>query len=188
MKEVSIFLASSIDEFKNERIDLGDYIRKITDQTIGQDICLKLTKCEDLSNAVSKARKQEEYNQEIRKSDFFYVLFGKKAGDYTIEELDVAVQQFNETGKPNIYVYFQKPLENIEISEEGKAVLERIKVENDSISYRVYSHIDDVKLDIIKDFIEKKVFAGRIDVVKEKVFLNGKKLFILETTSEEEYR
>ena len=184
MKEVSIFLASSIDEFKNERIDLGDYIRKITDQTIGQNICLKLTKCEDLSNAVSKTRKQEEYNQEIRKSDFFYVLFGKKAGDYTIEELDVAVQQFNETGKPNIYVYFQKPFDNIVISEKGKAVLERIKAENDSISYRAYNHIDDIKLDIIKDFIEKKVFVGKVEVEKEKVLLNGNKLFILQSTSE----
>ena len=41
MKEISIFLASSIDEFKNERVDLGDFIRKVTDQTIEQDIYLR---------------------------------------------------------------------------------------------------------------------------------------------------
>ena len=43
MKEIKIFLASSIDEFKYERMALGDFIRKVTDQTIEQDIYLKLT-------------------------------------------------------------------------------------------------------------------------------------------------
>lgn len=187
MKEVSIFLASSIDEFKYERIDLGDFIRKITDQTIEQDIYLKFSVCEDMSNSVSKVRKQEEYNQEIRKSDFFYVIFGKKAGGYTVEELDVAVQQFKKTEKPSVYVYTQKSNDNMIISEKEQAALERIKIENDSISYREYTHIDNMKLDIINDFIEKKVFAGNVTVEKGKVLLNGQKLFIFEIMPEEEY-
>ena len=186
MKEVSVFLASSIDEFKYERIDLGDFIRKITDQTIEQDLYLKFSVCEDMSNSVSKNRKQEEYNQEIRKSDFFYVIFGKKAGEYTIEELDVAVQQFKETGKPDIYVYFQKPVVDMIVADKDKPILERIRVENVSISYREYTHIDNMKLDIINDFIGKKVLAGKVSVKKEKVLLNGKKLFCFENMAEEE--
>lgn len=185
MKEVSVFLASSIDEFKYERIDLGDFIRTITDQTIEQELYLKFSVCEDMSNSVSKNRKQEEYNQEIRKCDFFYVIFGKKAGEYTIEELDVAVQHFKKNGKPYIFVYFQKPINNMLVADKDKPILERIRAENDSINCREYTHIDNMKLDIINDFIEKKFFTGKVSVEKEKVLLNGKKLFRFENIAEE---
>ena len=178
MKEISIFLASSIDEFKNERVDLGDFIRKVTDQTIEQDIYLRFTKCEDLSNAVAKSRKQEEYNKEICNSDFFYVLFGNKAGDYTIEELEVAVQAFKESkgNRPNIYVYHQKPIEETTVTEQGRVVLEQVIKENANISFRNYTHIDNMKLDVLNDFLQKKMFKGDITREKDKVLLNGKKL------------
>ncbi len=182
MKEVKIFLASSINEFRNERFDLGDFIRKLTDQTIEQDIYLKFSICEDMSNAVSKDRKQGDYNEEIRNSDFFYVIFGNKAGDYTIEELEVAVKQFKESTdkKPNIYLYHQKSFENTTISEQGKEALARIKKENANISYRDYTNIDDMKIEIAKDLLQQKAFNGKLTLEKEKVLLNGKKLFAFE--------
>lgn len=180
MKEVKIFLASSIDEFKYERLDLGDFIRKMTDQTIEQDIYLKFTICEDLSNAVAKSRKQEEYNDKIRNSDFFYVIFGNKAGDYTIEELKVAVQQFKETKKPNIYVYRQKPIENTVVTEKGKAALAEIEKEKVNINYRNYNNIDNMKLEIAKDLLGKEAFNGNISVEKGTVLLNSKKLYTFE--------
>jgi len=188
MKEINIFLASSIDEFKYERLDLGDFIRRVTDFTIEQDIYLKFTICEDMSNAVAKSRKQEEFNREIRNSDFFYVIFGNKAGDYTIEELDVAAQHFKKTERPYIYVYFQKPAEDTAVTENGKAVLERIKKEDIGISYRNYSHIDNMKLDIVRDLIREKAFNGIITIVKEKVLLNGKKLYVTEALSHENHK
>lgn len=182
MKEVKIFLASSINEFRNERFDLGDFIRKLTDQTIEQDVYLKFSICEDMSNAVSKDRKQGDYNEEIRNSDFFYVIFGNKAGDYTIEELEVAAKQFKESAdnKPNIYVYHQKSFENTTISEQGKEALECVKKENINISYRDYTNIDDMKIEIAKDLLQKEAFNGELTIEKEKVFLNGKKLFAFE--------
>lgn len=185
MKEIKIFLASSINEFRNERFDLGDFIRKLTDQTIEQDVYLKFSICEDMSNAVSKDRKQGDYNEEIRNSDFFYVIFGNKAGDYTIEELEVAAKQFKEStdNKPNIYVYHQKSFENTTISEQGKKVLAHIKNEIANISYRDYTSIDDMKLEIAKDLLQKEAFNGEFTIEKDKVLLNGKKLFAFEKTA-----
>lgn len=182
MKEVRIFFASSINEFRNERFDLGDFIRKLTDQTIEQDVYLKFSICEDMSNAVSKDRKQGDYNEEIRNSDFFYVIFGSKAGDYTIEELEIAVKRFKEStdNKPNIYVYHQKTFENTIISEQGKEALERVKKKNANISYRDYTNIDDMKIEIAKDLLQQKAFNGKLTLEKEKVLLNGKKLFSFE--------
>lgn len=177
MKEIYIFLASSIDEFKYERLDLGDFIRKVTDLTIEQDVYLKFTICEDLSNSVSKNRKQDDYNKEIRNSNFFYVIFGNKAGDYTVEELEEAVKQYKITKSPNIYLYHKKVFEDTVITEKGKAALERIKKENPNICYREYVHVDKMKLEIAKDLLVNKAFNGTIAVVKEKVLLNGKKLF-----------
>ena len=73
VKYIKIFLASSIAEFEHERRELGDYIRSLNDIYVERGIYFQLTICEYLSNAVAKKRKQDEYNQSIRDSQFFYI-------------------------------------------------------------------------------------------------------------------
>jgi len=91
MKKIKIFLASSVNEFKNERNMIGDLIRQIQDKVIDEGIKINLFECEFFDNNISAiGRKQEEYNEEIKKSDIFIMLIGSKAGEFTVEEYKVA--------------------------------------------------------------------------------------------------
>ena len=64
--------------------------------------------CEDMDNAIALSRKQEEYNAEIRDSDLVFFLFLTKAGQYTLEEFEVAYKSFRDTNKPKIITYFKE--------------------------------------------------------------------------------
>lgn len=80
MKYIKIFLASSVVEFEKERQELGKFVRSLNDIYIKRGLYFELNLCEDLSNAVDKERKQNEYNKLIRKCQYFYILFGRYAG------------------------------------------------------------------------------------------------------------
>ena len=104
MNNFQIFLASSINEFKEERNEIGDFIRRIQDVLIDYDTKIKLFECEFHDNSIGLGRKQEEYNKEIGKSQIFLMLIGKRVGQYTLEEYNVAIQ----SKVPNIWVLFKK--------------------------------------------------------------------------------
>ena len=104
MNNFQIFLASSINEFKVQRNEIGDFIRRIQDVLIDYDTKIKLFECEFHDNSIGLGRKQEEYNKEIGKSQIFLMLIGKRVGQYTLEEYNVAIQ----SKVLNICVLFQK--------------------------------------------------------------------------------
>jgi tetratricopeptide (TPR) repeat protein len=62
----------------------------------------------NLSNAMSQTRLQDKYNEAIRACDIFVALFCTKAGDFTIEEFHIALDQFKKTNQPKIFTYFKK--------------------------------------------------------------------------------
>ena len=105
MKTIKIFLASSINEFKNERNEIGDLVRKIQDKLIDENIRIKLFECEFFDNSISMlGRKQNDYNKEIKNADIFIMIIGKRLGDYTKEEYNVAYS----SNKPIINILFKK--------------------------------------------------------------------------------
>ena len=100
MREIKIFVASSINELEIERLEIGDFIRRINDNLRDQNIRIVKEMCEYESNAIStNGRKQEDYNELIRNSDFFYMLIGEKVGQYTIEEFNEALNRLKTTQK-----------------------------------------------------------------------------------------
>ena len=87
MKEIKIFLASSINEFRVERNAIGDFIRRLQDKFIEYDIYFDLFECEFHDNTIaSEERMQLVYNEIAMKSDLFFMLIGKRAGEFTVEE------------------------------------------------------------------------------------------------------
>ncbi len=66
MKFIKIFLASSIVEFRNERQQMGNFIRSLNDIYVKRGIYFELAICEDLGESVALERKQQEYNEAIR--------------------------------------------------------------------------------------------------------------------------
>ena len=99
MKKIKIFIASSIDEIKTDRIEIGDFFRQLNEIYIDKGIHFSLIKCEDYDNALVSGGKQLEYDAEIRDSVLSFFLFFKKIGDYTRHEFEVALESYRKTMK-----------------------------------------------------------------------------------------
>ena len=104
MKTIKIFLASS-EELSNDRNAFGNLVRRLDRMYEKRGLRIDLFEWEDYDAAYNVRRKQNEYNDEIKKSDMFLALFHIKAGEGTIEEFDVATEEFRKHASPKIYVY-----------------------------------------------------------------------------------
>lgn len=155
MKKINIFLASSIVEFANERMMVENFIRNISDNFEEKyNIKIQPLLCENFDDAYSFSRKQEEYNQKIRESEFCFFIFFTKVGKYTHEEFEVAKEQFEKTKKPKIYTYFKT-------IEEGKAEENPERYSCDLAM--CYGNIGILYTNIRKPFKAKKYYQKSID-------------------------
>ena len=104
MKTIKIFLASS-DELAEERQKFGNLIRQLDDIFIKRGIHIQLLVWEDMDPCYNNCRKQDEYNAWIRESQLFVALFYTRAGQYTLEELNVAQQENARKMEPKLMIY-----------------------------------------------------------------------------------
>lgn len=104
MKTIKIFFASS-EELEDDRNAFGNLIRRLSKVYEKRGIKLELFEWEDYDAAYNNCRKQDEYNEQVRASDMFLAAFHTKAGKFTIEEFNVAVEEFKKKESPKIYVY-----------------------------------------------------------------------------------
>lgn len=126
MRTIKIFLASS-EELANDRNAFGNLVRRLDDIYEKRRIRIKLEPWEDFDAAYNNRRKQDEYNDKVRASDMFLALFHKKAGRFTIEEFDVASEEFRRTSiSPKTYVYCRKLEEEEQESTELKDFKKRL--------------------------------------------------------------
>ncbi len=151
MKFITIFLASSINEFHVERLELGNFIRSLNDHFVSEGVYFRLIICEDLSTAIAKERKQNEYNELIRSCDYFYIILGENIGQYTREEFDTAHDNFIEKNNPKIYTYFFNISED-KTTEDLKAFRTRIEKEIQHY-HSSFSNIDAIKLQMAFELI-----------------------------------
>ncbi len=180
---IKIFLASSIVEFATERMAIENFIRNISDRFEElYDVKLQPLLCENFDDAYTVVRKQEEYNEKIRSSEFCFFIFFTKAGEYTREEFEVARKKFEETGKPRIYTYF-KVVDEKDAEQSLYDFMEELD-KTFGHYYGTFEHIDTVKLRIIlslkleeMDFVEIKAEDGNCVV-------NGKKVMSLANVAE----
>ena len=112
-----IFLASSSD-LKEERDQFEIFINRRNKQWYDQGIFFELVVWEDFLDAVSKTRKQEDYNKAIDDCDIFVMLFFNKVGKYTLEEFNIAYNKFKISGKPLLFTYFKNIPASIGLDQE----------------------------------------------------------------------
>lgn len=104
MKTIKIFLASS-EELTDDRNAFGNFVRRLDKIYEKRGIRIELFEWEDYDAAFNNRRKQDEYNDQIKASDMFLALFHTKAGKFTIEEFDVATEEFRKKASPKVYTY-----------------------------------------------------------------------------------
>ena len=129
MKTIKIFLASS-EELDNDRMAFGNLVRRLDDMYEKRGIRIKLFEWEDYDAAFNDRRKQDEYNDYVRQSDVFLALFHKKAGKFTLEEFDVASEEFKEHASPKVYTYCKDlqpdEVESTELAEFKKRLFDEM--------------------------------------------------------------
>lgn len=153
MQTIKIFLASSVVEFKRERQELAAFVSFINNKSVKRDIFLEIRMCEELSNAMALERKQDEYNEYIRESDFVLILIGKTVGQYTIEEFDVAWEHFQKHGKPDIFTYFREFPQGEQVQESVLTFKERLDKQLGHY-YSQYTDLDTVKVEFLQEMYD----------------------------------
>ncbi|MBR5272235.1 MAG: tetratricopeptide repeat protein, partial [Clostridia bacterium] len=162
---------------------IENFIRNVSDKfEEAYNIKLQPLLCENFDDAYTTIRKQEEYNEKIRESEFCFFIFFTKVGEYTREEFDVAREQFEKTGSPKIYTYF-KIIEDGSGEDSLYAFMEELE-KTFGHYYGTFSHIDTIKLRILlslklkeMDFIEIKTEDGECVV-------DGKRIMPLNNVAE----
>ena len=179
MITIKIFLASSITEFASERKELEAFINGLNNIYHQRGIFFELIVCEDLSNAVQHESSQEAYNQEIRKSQYFYVIFGRKAGRFTLEEFDVALSSFREKGLPRVYTYFMVLPEG---EEPDRSVIDFMRRLENELEYfhNQYTHIDSIKLNLILELVRDPRVGGTVTLENGQARLEGTSVMSME--------
>ena len=147
MADVRIFLASSLEELKQDRLEIGNFIRKLNDIYRRREVYFRLYMCEDENIAMTDARKQQEYNQQLIDSQLCFVLFFNHAGERTIEECKIAYESFLECGTPSVVVFFRRG-DGYAPDHSVTEVQEYLDHEL-GYYYKTYEHIDTLKLKLL---------------------------------------
>lgn len=147
MKTIKIFLASS-EELADDRNAFGNLVRRLDKIYEKRNIRIKLFEWEDYDAAYNDCRKQDEYNEFIKSSDMFLALFHTVAGRFTIEEFEVATEEFRKHSSPKIYTYCKDLQPNQRESPELTAFKKRLFEEMGHYWCR-YSNTDSLQLHFV---------------------------------------
>lgn len=112
MKTINIFIASS-SELKRERMELVDLLQDMNEDIEGRDIKFKPVLWEYMDSSMRAERKEDEYLAKLRECEICIVLFWQILGEYTVEELDVAMEEMRSGRFPKeVHVLFKAPAPN----------------------------------------------------------------------------
>lgn len=173
MKSIKIFLASS-EELENDRIAFGNLVRRHDTIYEPRGIRIELFEWEDYDTAWNNRRKQDEYNEQIKASDMFLALFHTKAGQFTIEEFDVATEEFRKHASPKIYVYCKDLKDGEQESTELKEFKRRLFEEMGHYWSR-YNNRDSMQLHFVMQLqlVETNGYVERLKVEDDMIVLEG---------------
>ncbi|MBQ9691886.1 MAG: hypothetical protein IJV70_01860, partial [Clostridia bacterium] len=175
MKKVKIFLASSIEDLKEDRLHVGDFFRQLNEIYFDSGVYFSLIKCEDYDNSIAAGGKQSEYDREIEDSELVFFLFFRKVGDYTRHEFETALESFKSKAKPRIITYFKYVTNINDATDEVKSFMQLLDGELRHY-YNTYGNIDTLKLGILMQIKLMKLDASEVKIQDGEVLLNGNRI------------
>jgi len=172
MKYINIFLASSIDDMKLDRIEIGNYIRSLNDRYVEDGIYFRLFMCEDISDEMAKSRKQDEYNKLIEECDYFYLMAWHKVGQFTREEFDVArkASDKSDASRPKISTFFKNDNSPVE---DSVVIFMKELGEEMGHYYSIFTSIDTVKLKILLQMTDNGELSSAIEFKDSMLLIDG---------------
>ena len=111
MKNITVFLASS-DELKNDRNSFHSLVASLDEIFEPRGYRIRCRRWEDFSAFCTGSRTQDDYNRIVRASDICICMFHRKAGEYTIEEFNQALDEYVKSqNHPKTFVYIRALIE-----------------------------------------------------------------------------
>ena len=111
MKNITVFLASS-DELKNDRNSFHSLVASLDEIFEPRGYRIRCRRWEDFSAFCTGSRTQDDYNRIVRSSDICICMFHRKAGEYTIEEFNQALDEYVKSqSHPKTFVYIRALIE-----------------------------------------------------------------------------
>lgn len=118
MKNITVFLASS-DELKNDRNSFHSLVASLDEIFEPRGYRIRCRRWEDFSAFCTGTRTQDDYNRIVRASDICICMFHRKAGEYTIEEFNQALDEYvKNQSHPKTFVYIRALIDG-EIEDEA---------------------------------------------------------------------
>ena len=142
-----LFIASS-SELKNDLEQFEILVNRKNKDWVAKGVFLDLVIWDDILDAMSQTRLQDEYNKAIRECDLFVMLYWTKVGQYTEEEFETAFGQFKSTNKPFIFTYFKDA--EISVASANKKDLMSLWAFQEKLStlghfYTIFKNVDELK-------------------------------------------
>ncbi len=175
MKTIKIFLASSINDLHDERMEISSFVCCTLQKIFGDSVKLELEMCENDSGTVSKERKQDEYNRYICESDYLFIMFWHNAGEFTVEEFRTAYEHFKKTDKPHIIPFVKLLPAGDRGTEELARFLGYMRDELQHY-YLEFRHVDTVKLRILLALARDPDLHMSVELRDAQVMVNSREL------------
>lgn len=153
IRNVDLFLASSIKEFKEERRDVAAFVNELGG-LYRDRMTLRCVLSDYQSTEAIPGGKQTLFDDQIRQSQLFYLLIGKKLGKISLHEYEVAWQARCEQGSPGVFPWFLE-LPDEERDDSVRDFLRAFREDEDGSQYSAtFAHIDTVKLLLDRYFLK----------------------------------
>ena len=172
-KTIKVFLASS-NELKEDRVWFGDFVQGINKIYKERGKGVDLIKWEFFDAANNDRRKQDEYNEKVRESNIFLALFHKRAGKYTLEEYNVAMDTYRKSKKyPKVYIYCKKLGLFERETPELKAFKAGLSKDSKEYFWMTYSTPDQLHLHFLQQLLMVENSLDKLKYEEGKVMLEG---------------
>lgn len=157
MREINIFLGSSIVELKEEREAFSDIVAELNTKLKSTGVFIYLDKCEYEDGFINIEPTQKLIDEKIVNSSYSYFIIKSFFGEMTEHEYNVAKECFIKSGKPKISVLFKKCSENEKCSPE--VIGFKSKLEDSKYYYKEYKNKEELKLNIVLNLVVDDVLS-----------------------------
>lgn len=184
LKYYKVFLASS-NELSKEREDFFQYTIKINKVLVKFGFQIDVEAWEFADPELPNERSQDEYNKILKDCDECIVLFWRKAGKYSKEELEIAYNERFGNGKISRLVVYFKDVKDGDIpkNKKGEKEFEKLKKLKNGFAkkhgekfFAQCPNIESVENDFLLFFIDKNVPNAKLTIQDSNIVLDGEKM------------
>ncbi len=173
MRKIKVFIGSSIDDLAYERRDLVSFIAELNNKYIDRGIYIEPYICEEKSNEMRPEGSQKIHDKYIEDdADAMVFMFFKKAGKYTLRELQIAKDTLaSKDKKSHVFIYFKTENNAVADTTEIKEAIDKIAGEY-AHYYKRFSESDTIKLELLQ-YLTEVLGEESLSICDGKIYLGN---------------